>query len=107
MTGLHRILSVVTCCVLFCVCLGLTDIASSGENKKSEHEKVIRGNVLRIEGNNYFVKDREDGKEVRLQVDKTTQMNVVGVTAGDNVMAQVNDQNHVELIITDLENQFR
>jgi hypothetical protein len=63
--------------------------------------------VLRIEGNNYVVKDREDGKEIRLQVDKTTQMNVVGVTIGDDVMAKVDNQNHAELIITDLENQFR
>ena len=107
MIGLHRILGAVPCCVLFCVCLGLSDVASSAENKKSEREKVIIGNVLRIEGNNYVVKDREDGKEIRLQVDNTMQTNVVGVTAGDNVMAKVNDQNHVELIITDPENQFR
>jgi hypothetical protein len=107
MIGLHRILGAALCCVLFCVCLGLSDVASSAENKKSESEKVIIGNVLRIEGNNYVVKDREDGKEIRLQVDKTTQMNVVGVTVGDDVMAKVDDQNHAELIITDLENQFR
>ena len=55
--------------------------------------------LLRIEGHNYVVKDREDGKEIRLQVDKTTQMNVVGVTIGDDVMAKVDDQNHEELII--------
>ena len=107
MIGLHRILGAVLCCVLFCVCLGLSDVAASAENKESEREKVIIGNVLRIEGNNYVVKDREDGKEIRLQVDKTTQMNVVGVTVSDHVMAKVYDQNYGELIITDPENQFR
>ena len=107
MTGLHKILGAVSCCVLFCVCPGLSDVASPAENKKSEHERVIMGNVLRIEGNSYVVKAREDGKEIRLQVDKTTKMNVVGVNVGDHVMAKVNDQNHVDLILTDPENQFR
>ena len=107
MTGLRKIFVAVSCCVLFCVCLGLSDVASSAENKMSEHGKVIIGKVQRIEGSNYFLKDRKDGKEMRLEVDKTTQTNVVGVTIGDNVMAKVNDQNHVELILTDPENQFR
>ena len=55
--------------------LGLSDAASSAENKTSEPEKIIIGNVLRIEGNNYLVKDRDDGKEICLHVDKTTKMN--------------------------------
>ena len=29
------------------------------------------GKLLRTESDNYFVKNREDGKEVRLHVDKT------------------------------------
>jgi len=107
MRGLRQILGAVSCCVLLGAGLGLSDVASSAENKMSEPGKVIIGKVLRIEGNTYFLKEREDGKETRLQVDKTTQTNVVGVTVGDNVMAKVNDQNHVELIITDPENQFR
>ena len=107
MRGLRQILGAVSCCVLLGAGLGLSDVASSAENKMSEPGKVFIGKVLRIEGNTYFLKEREDGKETRLQVDKTTQMNVVGVTVGDNVMAKVNDQNHVELIITDPENQFR
>ena len=107
MRGLRQILGAVSCCVLLGAGLGLSDVASSAENKMSGPGKVIIGKVLRIEGNTYFLKEREDGKETRLQVDKTTQTNVVGVTVGDNVMAKVNDQNHVELIITDPENQFR
>ena len=107
MRGLPKILAAVSCCVLLGAGLGLSDVASSAENKMNGPGKVIIGKVLRIEGSNYFLKEREDGKEMRLQVDKTTQMNVVGVTVGDNAMAKVNDQNHVELIITDPENQFR
>ena len=107
MTGLRQILDAMSCGVLLCVGLGLSDVASSAENKMSEPGKVIIGKVLRIEGNDYVVRNREDGKEMHLSVDKTTHMNVVGVTAGDNVMAKVGDQNHVELILTDPENQFR
>ena len=107
MTGLRKILGAVSCCVLFCVCPGLSDVASSAENKTSEHGKVIIGKVLRIEGSNYFLKNREDGKEICLQMDKTTRTNVVGVSVGDTVMAKVNGQNHVDLILTDPQNQFR
>ena len=107
MTCLRKILGAVSCCALFCICLGLSDVASSAENKIGEPGKVIIGKVLRIEGSNYFIKEREDGKEMRLQVDKTTQTNVVGVTVSDNVMAKVTEQNHVELILKDPENQFR
>ena len=107
MTALRKIPIAVSCLALLCIGLGLSDVASSAENKMNGPGKVIIGKVLRIEGNTYFLKEREDGKETRLQVDKTTQMNVVGVTVGDDVMAKVDDQNHAELIITDLENQFR
>ena len=51
-------------------------LACSGEDK-----------LLRIEGDNYFVKNREDGKEVRLHVDKTMMINAVGIRAEDNVLA--------------------
>ena len=39
----------------------------------SKDGKTITGEVLRVEGDNYFVKGQE-GKEVRLHTDKTTQM---------------------------------
>ena len=34
---------------------------------------LIEGDVLRVEGHNYLVREK-DGKEVRLHVDSTTQM---------------------------------
>jgi uncharacterized protein len=69
-----------------------------------ESGKVIKGKVQRIEGDNYFVKNREDGKEVRLHVDKTTQTDALGIMTGDNVRANVNDQNQVMSILTDQKN---
>jgi len=38
---------------------------------QSHDGKIIKGEVLRVEGDNYFLKG-QDGKEVRMQTDKTT-----------------------------------
>jgi hypothetical protein len=55
--------------------------------------KTIKGEVLRVEyGGNYFVKG-QDGKEVRLQTDQTTQM-MGEIKTGDRIEAKVNQQNH-------------
>jgi hypothetical protein len=54
---------------------------------------VIRGEVLRVQGEDYFVRG-QNGKEVRLHVDETTEKTGT-VVSGDRVEAEVNDQNHV------------
>jgi hypothetical protein len=60
----------------------------------SKDGKTITGEVLRVEGNeNYFVKG-QDGKELRLHTDKTTQM-LGEIKKGDRIEAKVNDQNHL------------
>ena len=53
---------------------------------------MITGEVLRVEGENYFVKG-QDGKEVRLHTDATTQK-TGNIRQGDRIEADVNDQNH-------------
>jgi hypothetical protein len=63
--------------------------------------KTIKGEVLRVEGPNYFVQNREDGKEVRLRIDKNTQMNPLGVITGDKVIAKVDDQHRVLSLLPD------
>ena len=55
--------------------------------------KTITGEVLRVEGNNCFVKGQE-GKEVRLHIDVTT-LKAKNIEPGDRIEAKVNDQNHV------------
>ena len=58
--------------------------------------KTITGELLRVEYGDYFVKG-QDGKEVRLTTDKTTQ--VMGqLKKGDRIEAKVNEQNHALLI---------
>ncbi len=95
MQPIRPIVSAVSCSLLLCAGLGLSDVASS------ESGMIVKGKVLRIEGANYFVKNREDGKEVRLQIDQNTHMTAVGIKRGDNVMAKIDDQNRVESILTD------
>ena len=60
--------------------------------------KTIKGEVLRVEGDNYFVKEK-DGKEVRLHTDQTTQK-MDNINQGDWIEAKVNDQNHTLSIRT-------
>lgn len=59
---------------------------------QSKDGKLIKGEVLRIEGDNYFVKG-QDGKEVRMHIDKTTQ-SIGSFKQGDRIEAKVNDEHH-------------
>ena len=98
------------------LCLGLSATAQAGnaaaaaddlkrgqaDHMKSEQDpmkgrdgaqgQTIKGEVLRVEGDAYFVKG-PDGKEVRLQTDHTTQT-VGSIRQGDRIEAKVNEQNH-------------
>ena len=53
---------------------------------------MIKGEVLRVEGENYFVKG-QDGKEVRMHIDKTT-LSIGSFKQGDRIEAKVNEKNH-------------
>ena len=61
---------------------------------QSQSAKVIKGEILRIEGDNYFVKG-QDGKEVRVHIDQTTTMSDKKLEQGELIEATVNEQNHV------------
>ena len=66
------------------------DESELGKDVKSA--KTIVGVVLRVEGENYFVKEK-DGKEVRVHIGKTTQ--VVGeIKEGDRIEVRVTDKDH-------------
>lgn len=59
---------------------------------QSQNSKTVTGEVLRVEGENYFVKE-QDGKEVRLHTDDTTKK-MGNIRQGDRIEADVTDQNH-------------
>jgi hypothetical protein len=60
--------------------------------------KTIKGQVLGVEGDNIVVKG-EDGKEVRLHTDETTQK-AKNIVPGQDIEAKVNDQNHALSILS-------
>jgi hypothetical protein len=71
------------------------------EGSQPKGGKTIKGELLRIEGDNYFVKG-EDGKEVRLHYDETTvKARNMNIEPGDRIEAKVNDQNHALSILSD------
>ncbi|MEO6308110.1 MAG: hypothetical protein ABIO96_13405 [Nitrospiraceae bacterium] len=61
---------------------------------QSKGGRTIRGEVLRVEGDNYFIKGA-DGKEVRLHTDNNTQI-LKTIQQGDQIEAKVTDQNHTQ-----------
>ena len=58
--------------------------------------QTLKGDVLKIEGEYYVLKD-PTGMEVRLHVDKTSQLEGE-VKAGDKIEAQVTRNGHAESI---------
>ena len=96
----RSVVGALTCSLLLSGGVVLADGQPSSDTmKQHESSKTIKGTVLRIEGPNYFVKTAEDGKQIRLHIDKTTKMNLVAT--GDKVMAKIGDQDHVESIVTE------
>lgn len=69
-----------------------------GESKPG---KTIKGEVVRVDGENYFIK-QGDGKLVRMHVDRTTHIqSSMKAKRGDNVVAKVDEQGHAISFLTD------
>jgi hypothetical protein len=68
------------------------------EGGQSKGGTSIKGEVLGVEGDNLLVKAK-DGKEVRLQIDETTQK-ARNIEPGERIEAKVNDQNHTLWILS-------
>ena len=71
---------------------GLPAHLVKSDEGKTKGAQTIRGEVLRVDHENYFVK-QDDGKEVRLHIDEMTQM-IGSIGQGERIEAKVNDQNH-------------
>ena len=68
------------------------------EGGQSEGSKTIKGEVLTVEGDNLLVK-AQDGKEVRLHTDHTTQK-ARNIEPGERIEAKVNDQDHALVVLS-------
>jgi len=58
---------------------------------------IIQGDVMRVEGTNYFIKGL-DGKDVSLHADDTT-VKAGNLKLGDRIEAKFDEQNHALSII--------
>jgi hyperosmotically inducible periplasmic protein len=67
--------------------IGQKDMAS-----QEQGVRIIRGEVLRVEGDSYFVKG-PDGKEVSFRADTTT-MKTEKIHSGDRIEAKLDNNNH-------------
>jgi hypothetical protein len=65
--------------------------AAQAEQDASQGGRMITGEVLKLEGANYVVKDNS-GKEVRLMTDDSTEK--PPINKGDHISAAVDQQNH-------------
>ena len=116
MVSLPKVIGV-TCCGLL-LSLGLSTVAQTelfdrrpsgqqaGEKQMRQMEggqpaagKIIQGEVVRVEGNDCFIK-QWDGKEVQLYIDLPTQK-ARNIEPGERIEAKVNDQNHGLAILSD------
>ena len=69
----------------------MSDKEASPTIKERITKDTVKGTLMKTDGEYYWIKDN-DGKEVKIHVDKSTKMDKVVV--GDMVKAYINDQGH-------------
>ena len=74
------------------LCVGMTPLTYAAEQMAAPGTQAISGDLLKIDGEFYVVKDAS-GKEVRLHVDKTTKVEGA-LKAGDQIEAQASEKGH-------------
>jgi hypothetical protein len=115
MVSIPKIVGVMSCS--FVLCLGLSNVVSSADklntgpsdktiftvSDKDDFEagKVVKGEVVRVEGQNYSVRD-DSGNVTQMHVDETTQTRAnIKAKPGDHVIAKVNAKGHAISFLTD------
>lgn len=71
---------------------GMAAMTYAADQPMAAGSQTIQGDLLKIEGEFYVVKDAA-GQEVRLHVDKTTRLEGA-LKAGDKIEAQATDKGH-------------
>ena len=69
----------------------MSDKEASPTLKERITKDTVKGTLMKMDGPYYWIKDN-DGKEIKVHVDKSTKMDKVKV--GDMVKAYINDQGH-------------
>lgn len=76
----------------------LAEREASPTIKERFTKDTIKGTLMNMEGEYYFIKDN-DGKQYKIHVDKSTKLD--RVLSGDMVKAYVNDQGHATTLQRD------
>jgi len=76
--------------------IGLVSLSIAAGDMAEPSTQTVKGDLLKIDGEFYVVKDTA-GKEVRLHVDKTSQLEGT-FKAGDKIEAQATDKGHASSI---------
>jgi hypothetical protein len=69
----------------------MSDKEASPTLKERITKDTVKGKLMKVDGPYYWIKDN-DGKEIKIHVDKSTKMDKVVV--GDQVKAYVTDEGH-------------
>jgi hypothetical protein len=78
--------------------IAMVPVLYAADVTESPTSKMVNGDLLKIEGEFYVVKDLwEAGKDVRLHVDKTTKLEGT-FKAGDKVEAKATETDHALMI---------
>ncbi|MEP6601872.1 MAG: hypothetical protein ABJB49_08675 [Nitrospirota bacterium] len=80
------------------VALGMISVSYAADpmSKSASAAQTVTGEILKVEGENYTIKDAS-GKEVRLHVDKTTKTQGT-LKVGDKVEAEATAEGHATSI---------
>jgi hypothetical protein len=76
--------------------VGLVSLSIAAGDMAEPSTQTVKGDLLKIDGEFYVVKDTT-GKEVRLHVDKTSQLEGI-FKAGDKIEAQATEKGHASSI---------
>ena len=76
--------------------VGMASLLFAAGDMAAPSTQTVNGDLLKIDGEFYVVKDMA-GKEVRLHVDKTSQLDGT-FKAGDKIEAQATDKAHASSI---------
>ena len=72
--------------------VGMASLLFAAGDMAAPSTQTVNGDLLKIDGEFYVVKDTA-GKEIRLHVDKTSQLDGT-FKAGDKIEAQATEKNH-------------
>ncbi|HSL04919.1 MAG TPA: hypothetical protein VK901_15430 [Nitrospiraceae bacterium] len=76
--------------------VGMASLSFAAGDMAAPNSQTVKGDLLKIDGEFYVVKDMA-GKEIRLHVDKTSQLDGT-FKAGDKIEAQTTDKGHASSI---------